>query len=64
MVFYNFLFACLHSKIALGKCNLFLAGITVLGDKVTGIAGEKDVFNIPFTTFGNRYRFVDVNKMI
>ena len=64
MVFNDLLFPRLHCKITLGKRNLFLAWITVLGDKVTGIAGEKDIFNIPFPPFGNRYRFVGVNKMI
>ena len=44
MLFYYLLSACLHRKITLGECNLFLAGITVLGDEIAGIAGEKDVF--------------------
>jgi len=64
MIFDDLLFSGLYREITLGKCDLFLAGIAILGDKITGIAGEHEIFGLPVSTFGNRYRFVGVNEMV
>jgi hypothetical protein len=47
MLFDDLLFPGLDCKIALGKGNLFFAGIAVLGDQIACIAGEQDVLNLP-----------------
>jgi hypothetical protein len=64
MVFNDLLLPCLDREITLGKRDLFLAGIAILGDEVTGIPGQEEIPDYPFPAFWNRYRFVGVNKMI
>ncbi|HEX3002412.1 MAG TPA: hypothetical protein VHN82_08630 [Methanoregula sp.] len=44
--------------------DLFLAWVSALGNEVTGILGEKEIFDNLQSSFRHRYRFVDVNKMI
>lgn len=45
MVFYDLLLPGLDRKITLGKRNLFFSGITILGDKITGITGQEEIFD-------------------
>lgn len=40
----------LHSEIILGEGYLRLAGIAILGDKITGIASEHHVIYLTFST--------------
>ena len=53
----------LNSEIVLGKGNLGLAGVAILGHKIAGIAGEKDVVNRSLGSFGKIDHFADVRKM-
>jgi hypothetical protein len=54
----------LYSKVRLGKGNLNLARVTVLGDEITGVADKGDVFYLSFSSLTKLDHFPDVRKMI
>lgn len=54
----------LHRKIVLGKCHLWFARISILGNKVTGIASQYVVIHLTLSTFGKFYHFAGISKMI
>ena len=56
--------AGLDGEVSLGKGDLLLPGIAILGDKVAGVAGEHDVINLTPGARADFDHFVDVNKMV
>lgn len=56
--------AGLDGEVGLGKGDLLLPGVAVLGDEVAGVTGEHDVVDLAFRSLGQLDQFVDVNKMI
>jgi len=60
----NFLPPGLNGEIALGKGNRILAGVTVLSNEVTSVAGQHNILNRPFRAGSDPDHFVDVNKMV
>lgn len=60
----EFLPAGLQSKIALCKSNLFLFGVTILSNQVTGIAGQHIIIDLSEPTLDDFYHFRDLTKMI
>jgi len=64
MIFNDLLLPGLDCKITPGKRDLFLAGITILGDEITGITGQEEIFDIPICTRSKGNHFVGVNKMV
>ena len=61
---YQFGSSRLHGEIILGKCHLRFSRVTVLGDEVTGIAGEHIIGNFAFRTGTEGNHFADFSKMV
>ena len=60
----HYLLTRLGGKVALGKSDGFLARIAVLGDEVTGVAGEHEVINRSFGAAAKFDHFRDATKMV
>ena len=56
--------AGLDGEVGLGKGDLLLPGVAILGDEVAGVAGEHDVINLTPGAGADFDHFVDVNTMV
>ena len=63
-LFQQFLFARLNCEIPLSKCYLFLFGITILSNEITGVSGEHNILNNALSPFTQFDHFGGVNEMI
>ncbi len=54
----------LYGKIGLGKYDLLLLGIAILGVELAGITGEHDIVDFSLAARPKGDHFVDVNKMV
>ncbi|CUQ00687.1 Uncharacterised protein [Segatella copri] len=61
---HQFCSASLYGKVVLGKRDLWLAWITVLGNEIASITSQHVVFDFTLSTFSKRYHFPNAGKMI
>jgi len=62
--FDEFLPPGLEGEVSLAKRNLILRRVTVLGNEVTGVAGEHEILDFTLPTFAVADQFTDLSKLI